>query len=621
MPTCCRGYSLMSRLKVLLRGALISEIELNPDKEYIAGRKEGSDIRLQAEKGISREHFKLKWMDGHWVLQAISRFGEIFSLGQKIEETTLEHGQNFQVPPYEFQLLDVPDSDMASSDRGDANFSEVSKTVVGAAPQVPYIKLVNSVNQVTEMLRLEVGDLWVAGRDPSCQIVIPDQRVSRRQFEIHKVNGIFTILDLGSVNGTFLNGSSVSSTDPQPLRSGDAITVLDNTIYFELHDPNFKIKIGKIDIPSIPFEMSEVDDEVPRPMHMPTEIPEVVDGENQPQLDMDGGGPFTGVPPQNDQNQFYSFTKSPAATLKKGLANLSKPMLATLIIGILGLAAYFGGVFDEPTAPVPVTNEGDAYTKLSPRKQEEIKELYSLADQMLAQQKFDLALEKIRKIHEELPNGFKESRAMQVQAEQSLLTIIQQQEDEKRIREEEEQRKTFVEVAARCEKLISPSVDMDKLKECLIPIATIDPSNADYIRLTSTAEKLIMDRKLKEAEQQTYEEQVEQLQKLFAKAEKIQNEGYAFKAIKHYKIVKDAQLADPKNLKRKAKSRIEFIEKKIEEKTQKSMAQAETLFQEGKLKESVLSLREALVYDPTNQKIKDKIDSYTTELRRQTIVF
>ena len=72
----------MSRLKVMLRGALISEIELKSDKEYIGGRKDGSDIRLQAEKGISREHFKLKFVDGRWNVQAVSRFGDVFSMGQ-----------------------------------------------------------------------------------------------------------------------------------------------------------------------------------------------------------------------------------------------------------------------------------------------------------------------------------------------------------------------------------------------------------------------------------------------------------------------------------------------------------------------------------------------------------
>lgn len=623
----------MSRLKVLLRGALISEIQLNPEKEYIGGRKDGSDIRLQAEKGISREHFKLKMNDGRWRVQAISRFGEIFSLGQKVDETALEHGQMFQIPPYEFHLLDVPESDMPVANEKAVDFSEVTRTVMGAAPQVPYIKMVNSKDQVSEMLRLEVGDLWVAGRDPSCQIVIPDQRVSRRQFEIHKTNGIFTILDLGSVNGTFLNGASVSSTDPMPLKSGDAITVLDNTMYFELHDPNFKFKIEKIDIPAIPFE--QVDESIfdnvndnnesnfnqPQGMY-PVEMSQV-DQNASEQLNANGaGGPFTGMPSGNEKNQFFNFTKPTAAELtpwQKILNN--KPLLIALCLVFLGVAAYFGGVLDSNEAPVVVTsNEGEAFSKLTAKQQAEIKETYSLADQMMAQQKYDLALEKIRKIHEMLPAGFKDSKAIQTQAEQSLLTIVQQQEDEKRIREEEEQKKMFSEVAAKCEKLLGPDILVDQIKECLIPIASIDPTNADYVRIVSAAEKLETDKKIKQSEQRSYAEQVDQLKKIFADAEKKQIDGFAFKAIKQYQTVANSSLPDPDNLKTKANTRIKYIQKKVAEKTQKSIVQADSLFKEGKLKQSIMSLRESLVYDPNNTKVKDKIENYTAELRRQMMV-
>ena len=202
----------------MLRGSLISEIELNPEKEYLGGRRDGCDIRLQAEKGISREHFKLKYAEGRWQLNAISRFGDVFSLGQKIESIDLQHGQSFQIPPYEFIFSDVPDAGLPLSNPASVELGENERTVIGAAPQVPYVKMVGETGEVREMLRLEVGEVWVAGRDPSCQIIIADQRVSRRQFEIYKVNSAYTVLDLGSANGTFLNGSPVSSTDPQTLK-------------------------------------------------------------------------------------------------------------------------------------------------------------------------------------------------------------------------------------------------------------------------------------------------------------------------------------------------------------------------------------------------------------------
>ena len=144
----------MSRLKVMLRGALISEVQLNSEMTYIGGRKEGSDIRLQAEKGIPREHFRLQFSEGQWLVQAVSRFGDVFSLGQKIDKATLAHGQSFQIPPYEFQLLDVPESDIPSSqDQPSPPLHENERTVIGAVPQVPYIKMVNTAGEVREMLR------------------------------------------------------------------------------------------------------------------------------------------------------------------------------------------------------------------------------------------------------------------------------------------------------------------------------------------------------------------------------------------------------------------------------------------------------------------------------------
>ena len=117
----------MSRLKVVLRGTLISEIELVPEKEYIGGRKEGCDIRLQPEKGISREHFKLKFNDGRWQIIAISRFGDVFSLGQKVEQVDLQHSQSFHVPPYDFTFLDVPDANVGRNENTKIPLGSVSE--------------------------------------------------------------------------------------------------------------------------------------------------------------------------------------------------------------------------------------------------------------------------------------------------------------------------------------------------------------------------------------------------------------------------------------------------------------------------------------------------------------
>ena len=60
----------------------------------------------------------------------------------------------------------------------------------------------------------------VLGRDPSCDITIPGTHLSRRHAEI-AINGHnLLVRDLGSSNGTFVNGKKVSSGELYP---GDQI--------------------------------------------------------------------------------------------------------------------------------------------------------------------------------------------------------------------------------------------------------------------------------------------------------------------------------------------------------------------------------------------------------------
>lgn len=616
----------MARLKVLLRGALISEVVLQNEKEYIGGRKEGSDIRLQAEKGISREHFKLKFADSKWTIQAVSRFGDIFSMGQKIEQATLEHGQSFQIPPYEFQLLEVPDSDVNLD--SPSPVSESEKTVIGVSPQVPYIKIVNSNGETREMLRLEVGEVWVAGRDPSCQIIIPDQRVSRRQFEIHKVNGAYTIIDLASVNGTFLNGSPISSTDPQSLKSGDAITVLDNTMYFELHDPNFKYKIEKIEVPPLQLEQPEEDvpldpqqllEQAPQNFQgLPVEIPQIQQDQINAQLNT-GGGPFTGIPPQFDPNQFYTFVppQPPKPAPKKG----PSPIMVIIILLVIGGGAfyYFDSMQSDQNGQQAngAVDPNDPLSKLTPEQKTQVRDLYSMAEQMLTQEKYELAGERLDRLHELVKEGYLDSKEMKSRVENALSTKEQALRDEIAQREKKEQLQQIAEISARCEKLLTPQVTVEQMAECLAPLSKIDVTAPEYVRLSSEAERLQRERELKDQQKKTFQEQVDELVAVFKKAESTQGEGYAFKAIEQYKDVIKSELPDPNKLKDKAQQRINFIQEKIAEKTTANMASADTLAREGKLKNAVAFLRDALVYDPNNKKITIKIESYREELKRQ----
>jgi pSer/pThr/pTyr-binding forkhead associated (FHA) protein len=62
-----------------------------------------------------------------------------------------------------------------------------------------------------------------AGRHPASDVFLDDITVSRRHAEFHAENGEFRVVDLGSLNGTYLNRAAVD--DSAVLANGDVLQV------------------------------------------------------------------------------------------------------------------------------------------------------------------------------------------------------------------------------------------------------------------------------------------------------------------------------------------------------------------------------------------------------------
>ena len=61
---------------------------------------------------------------------------------------------------------------------------------------------------------------YLVGRDPSCDIVIPDPYVSRKHLRIFHRDGKWYAVDMGSRNGTFVNGEDIRGREPIELAPG-----------------------------------------------------------------------------------------------------------------------------------------------------------------------------------------------------------------------------------------------------------------------------------------------------------------------------------------------------------------------------------------------------------------
>ncbi len=74
------------------------------------------------------------------------------------------------------------------------------------------------------MWRLEPGE-YILGRHPSNNIVIPDPFVSRKHARIAFDGDKWVIEDLGSTNGTFVDGEDIRGLGPIEIKNGSEIVV------------------------------------------------------------------------------------------------------------------------------------------------------------------------------------------------------------------------------------------------------------------------------------------------------------------------------------------------------------------------------------------------------------
>ena len=92
---------------------------------------------------------------------------------------------------------------------------------------------VDEVEAATSMLVVQRGpgagsrylldqDLTRLGRHPEADILLDDVTVSRKHAEVVRSGDDYTVRDVGSLNGTYLNRNRV---DEAPLRHGDEIQI------------------------------------------------------------------------------------------------------------------------------------------------------------------------------------------------------------------------------------------------------------------------------------------------------------------------------------------------------------------------------------------------------------
>ncbi len=593
----------MARLKTFQNGQFVAQLELSPAREHLVGRGETCNIVLAPERGISRQHFKVRFEDGQWLVEVLSRFGELYLNGEKQAGLTLKHGLSFTVPPYEFVFEDESEGALESVSVSRENTED--KTHIGYMDAVAYLKLSDQRGSSMQNFKLE-GQAWFCGRDTSCSIYIDNNRFGRRQFEIQKQDEVYFIRDLGSVNATLVNGRQAPGDDWTALSSGDVIAVADLSLQFELRDSQYEQRLAELNpIFSSPAPFSE----------------QSLFANQEQDL---GSTPAQGFSFQGGRTGFRS---SEEVNRKPGMHLFGRfiPGLnpVRLALGVVILLAALFGFFGQDSGDgkaIEQTKIMSPFEKLTPEKQQTVKQLYLMAQSLLAQGRYEMARQEIIKLHQLIPY-YEDSKQIEETASQGLSMLAEREsadaEERQRVAVEEKIQKQV----AQCKAQINSKSETNWLEHCLSPIMEFNPEHPAIQALRLEVSRLSEERVMKQAQQKEYAGRVARLLVLFESAQKIEKLGRPLPAIDAYEKVVQSKLPDPKGVQKVAKRQIASLQEGVVTKQAEAEQKAEVAYRAGQLKQAILLLREGMRINPANEVLKGHHTQYMAELRKQMMNF
>ncbi len=587
----------MTKFIIRQKGQVLNEVILDSSQSWVAGRKHDADIYLDSEKGISREHFRIFQENGVWKIEVLSKLSTMTSNGEVITAVNLSSGMMFSLPPYEFEFVVTEENSEAHSvsEVIPESISFSDRTVVHKVNLSAYIKIINDEGDIQQKIKLEGGDTWVAGRDVNAQIMISDHKVSRRQFEIRKTTLGYEIVDLGSVNGTFINEKVLEADDTVILKSGDIIRVLDHQLVFEILDPNFFDKIENLPALNEPIEEEESDF---LPMNISEEIqppPSDLYGTAQPQIE-----------PIQD----------PAAVRTK---RMRIGLIAVILLGVIFYLSQNTSDTDELSNVAPAG--ADPLSALTSQQKSEYKQSLELAKRYHMEGNYNLSLSETEELAKKFsvkdPELERVRNTAQAAIESQKLLIKQ----EKEIKEREQMEARIMSVVDSCGKDLSRFNREEDLDNCLVEALQLNPTHSKISDLKIKMQALMVEKEARLRQKADYNRRVSQLENMYQLARKIENEDDYIKTIATYRKVIGSTLPDPKGLKNLSEKRLAQLKIKMDKKIKDYESQSVDFRKKQELKQAIMVLRAAVKIDPTREDLKDKADEIKNELRKVMMVY
>ncbi|MFJ3877529.1 FHA domain-containing protein [Streptomyces sp. NPDC090077] len=184
--------------------------EMSPGRSYRVGRDPLCEICLDDDR-VSWHHAVLRPEGDHWTLEDEGSTNGTWADGHRVHEWAVGPGSELRFG----SAQDGPRALLSSRTPPRAAASRPSRVADPATT--------GTFRSPTSIRPLPARTTVRIGRDPGNDLVVDDLVVSRRHAELRALaDGTYEIADLGSHNGTYLNGAPVGTA---PVTEGDIVGI------------------------------------------------------------------------------------------------------------------------------------------------------------------------------------------------------------------------------------------------------------------------------------------------------------------------------------------------------------------------------------------------------------
>ncbi|MEY4529951.1 MAG: hypothetical protein RLZZ156_672 [Deinococcota bacterium] len=203
-------------------------------KQYIlgkpvvtVGRSDGNDIGLYREKNLALNLGTFNFNAGRWMYNGEA----VLVNGNSLSSAALVNGDTIKFGATEF-LFETKDGGGAPRAEEEIPEPQVTPTpeprVTPTIPEARVIPIPKALEywklRGAETLELPFGTVTL-GRSEENQIVIPEASISGQHAQLEVRSESLSITDLGSTNGTFVNGRQLAENETAQLTEGMSLTL------------------------------------------------------------------------------------------------------------------------------------------------------------------------------------------------------------------------------------------------------------------------------------------------------------------------------------------------------------------------------------------------------------